>query len=109
LVQRGFEHTNIKCFAVITHAVLPDTVKTNEFFSAKVKLPPKDGEEHDMNITLITTDSRPECVKKLVLDYNKDKDEKKHRVKKLSLTNALFATFTKTCEVNDYVAPFSIN
>lgn len=114
LVDKGFDAKNIKCFAVITHAVLPDETKTKDFFKAKVELPNKDGREqntieHPMNITLITTDSRPECVKKLVADYNIDKDEKTYRVKVLPLTKALYDIFTKTCEGNDYVAPFSIN
>ena len=109
LDQRGFDYNSIKCFAVITHAVLPDDKKTTDFFEAEVELPKKDGRQsvikHPMNIKLITTDSRPERVKQL----QAEECTFKNRVSVLPLTNALIATFTQECTENKYVAPFSIN
>jgi phosphoribosylpyrophosphate synthetase len=101
LVQKGFKAENIKCYAVITHAVLPDEKKTNSFFDATVKLSKEI--YHTMNITLITTNSRPLRIKEL------ENASYKEKVRVLPLTKALLATFTNDCKVNDYVAPFSIN
>jgi len=105
LVKLGFDATNIKCFAVITHAVLPDDKKTTDFFEATAPIKKSESEtiNHPMNITLITTDSRPERVKQL------QSAPYKERVKVLPLTRALLKTFTSSCEVNPYISPFSIN
>jgi hypothetical protein len=104
LVDKGFDAKNIKCFAVITHAVLPDETKTKDFFEATVPIKKSESETiiHPMNITLITTDSRPLREKQLKSLY-------KDKVTVLPLTNALFATFTQKCEANPYISPFSIN
>ena len=118
LVGGGYTTSDIKCFTVVTHSVFPDPDKTDSFFKAKVDLSTdsffkakvdlstESKSNHSLNITLITTNSRPSRVDKLVKDYNK---EKNIRVKILPLTDALLATFTKPCDVNSYISPFSIN
>jgi hypothetical protein len=58
-----------------------------------------------MNITLITTNSRPLRTKQLQAEECTFKD----RVTVLPLTKALLTTFTQECVENSYISPFSIN
>lgn len=99
LVQGDYTVDNISCFTVVTHSVFPDPGKTKSFFDAKVDV--KGIKDHPLNITLITTCSRPLRVAELCSEYA-------NRVKVLPLTDALHTIFT--CEErNPYISPFSIN
>jgi phosphoribosylpyrophosphate synthetase len=99
LVDGGYPVGNINCYTVVTHSVFPDPEKTKTFFEAKVDV--KGKKNHPLNITLITTCSRPLRVPQLC-------DEYKGRVKVLPLTDALHTIFTCK-EQNPYISPFSIN
>jgi phosphoribosylpyrophosphate synthetase len=97
LEELDYNLTNINCYAIVTHSVFPDDIKTQKFFTAKYK---SKKWEIPLNIHLITTNSRPMCVKKLASKSN---------ISILNIDEPLYQIFTKECGNTPYIAPYSIN
>jgi len=98
LLEWKYTPNDIECYAIVTHSVFPDDVKTSKFFSASYT---SNGSDIPLNIKLITTNSRPECVNKLKSKY-------KDKITILNIKNPLYEIFTQECDT-PYIAPYSIN
>lgn len=100
LDEMCYNLNNVKCFAIVTHSIFPDEGKTTKFFdevykSSRTKI------ETKLNITLITTNSRPSRTAEL-------QDKYKDKVNLINIANALKDIFISDCNT-PYIAPYSIN
>ena len=101
LDEMGYDLNNIKCFAIVTHSIFPDESKTDKFFCERYTSS-KSKTVINLNITLITTNSRPTRTAQLERKYT-------NKVNVIDIKDALKDVFTSDCMNTPYIAPYSIN
>jgi phosphoribosylpyrophosphate synthetase len=95
-----YDLKKIRCYAIVTHSIFPDEGKTDKFFSEEYTSA-KTNKNIKLDITLITTNSRPTRSTELKQKY-------KDKVDLINIANALKNIFIEDCNT-PYIAPYSIH